>query len=382
MTTTRFELTPEQDELQRAARAFVEKRLPTAHLRGLRDAKDPTHVSRAIWREMAQLGWAGIAVDEKHGGAGLGLVELGLVMEELGRTLAPTPLLATSVIGAAALAAGGEAVRAHLPALAEGERLVALAFEEERRFAPYTCRTTARHAAHGGGWVLDGEKAFVLDGPAADLLVVVARTAGAPTDRDGLTLFVIDRATAGLTIEPLSMVDSRGVARVRLAAVGAPTADILGEAGKGADLLDRLLARATAALAAEMLGAADAVFHTTIEYLKNRHQFGVAIGSFQALKHRAAHMFCELELTRSVVRAALVAVENGAADADALVSAAKARASDTFTLVAAEAVQMHGGIGVTDELDVGFYYKRAKVADLTFGSSAYHRDRFARLHGY
>jgi alkylation response protein AidB-like acyl-CoA dehydrogenase len=378
----KFELTPEQDELQRAARAFVEKRLPTSHLRGLRDAKDATHLSRAVWREMAQLGWAGIAVDEKHGGAGLGLVELGLVMEELGRTLAPTPLLATSVIGAAALAAGSEAVRAHLPALAEGERLIALAFEEERRFAPYACRTTARHAIHAGGWILDGEKTFVLDGPAADLLVVVARTAGDSSDREGLTLFVVDRTTAGLTVEPLSMVDSRGAARVRLANVAISSADILGEADKGADLLDRLLARATAALAAEMLGAADAVFHTTIEYLKNRHQFGVAIGSFQGLKHRAAHIFCELELTRSVVRAALVAVENGGADADALVSAAKARASDTFTLVAAEAIQMHGGIGVTDDLDVGFYYKRAKVAELTFGNAAFHRDRFAKLHGY
>ncbi len=378
----RFELTPEQEELQRAARTFVEKRLPTSHLRALRDAKDPTHVSRAVWREMAALGWAGIAVDEAHGGAGLGLVELGLVMEELGRTLAPTPLLATSVIGAAALAAGGEAVRAHLPALARGERLVALAFEEERRFAPYTCRTTARRAADGGGYVLDGEKSFVLDGPAADLLVVVARTAGGPTDRDGLTLFLVDRATAGVTVEPRAMVDSRGVAHVRLASAAVPSADILGVADHGADLLDRLLARATAALTAEMLGAADAVFRTTIDYLKQRHQFGVPIGSFQALKHRAAHMFCELELTRSVVRAALVALDRATPDAASLVSAAKARASDTFTLVAAEAIQMHGGIGVTDDLDVGLYYKRAKVAELTFGSAAYHRDSFARLHGY
>jgi alkylation response protein AidB-like acyl-CoA dehydrogenase len=379
-TMRRFELTQEQDELQRAVRGFAQRRLPVTHLRALRDARDPTHVSRAIWREMAALGWAGIAVDEAHGGAGLGLVELGLVMEELGRTLAPTPLLATSVIGAAALAAGEEAARAHLPALARGERLVALAFEEERRFAPYACRTTARR--DHGGYIVDGEKCFVLDGPAADLFVVVARVGGAPTERAGLVVLLVDRATAGVTVEPLAMVDSRGAARVRFASVAVPAADVLGDPHDGAALLDRLLARATAALAAEMLGASDAVFHATVEYLKQRHQFGVPIGSFQALKHRAAHMFCELELTRSVVRAALVAVERGAADADALVSASKARASDTFTLVAAEAIQMHGGIGVTDELDVGFYYKRAKVADLTFGSSAYHRNRFATLHGY
>ena len=374
----RFELTPEQDQLQRAARGFAEKRLPVAHLRGLRDSHDPLRLSRALWREMAHLGWAGIAVDEAHGGAGLGLLELGLVMEELGRTLAPTPLLATSVIGATALAAGGEAVRAHLPALAAGERLVALAFEEERRFAPYTCRTTAHHAS-GGGWVIDGEKVFVLDGPAADLLVVVARVSGEPTDRNGLLVFAIDRATVGVDLQPLSMVDSRGVARIRFSSVAVPSADVLGEPGKGADLLDRLLSRATAALCAEMLGASDAVFHATIEYLKQRHQFGVAIGSFQALKHRAAHMFCELELTRSVVRAALVAIDRASPDAETLVSAAKARASDTFLLTSSEAVQMHGGIGVTDDLDIGLFYKRARVCDLTLGSSAYHRDRFARL---
>ncbi|MBZ0235441.1 MAG: acyl-CoA dehydrogenase, partial [Deltaproteobacteria bacterium] len=232
------------------------------------------------------------------------------------------------------------------------------------------------------GWILDGEKTFVLDGSAADLLVVAARTAGAPGDRDGLTLFVVERDAAGVSVEPLAMVDSRGAARVRFAAVTVPTADVLGAPDRGADLLDALVERATTALTAEMLGAADAVFRTTIEYLKQRHQFGVAIGSFQALKHRAAHMFCELELTRSVVRAALVAIDRATPDAAALVSAAKARASDTFTLVSAEAIQMHGGIGVTDDLDVGLYYKRAKVAELTFGAPAYHRDRFARLHAF
>ncbi len=379
----RFELTPEQDELQRAARGFAVRRLPVAHLRGLRDAREPLRLSREIWREMAQLGWAGIAIDEAHGGAGLGLVELGVVMEELGRTLAPTPLLATSVIGAAALAAGDEALRqAYLPAIAAGERLLALAFEEGRRFAPYTCRTTARRAPSGEGWIVDGDKTFVLDGVAADALIVVAREWGEPDDRDGLVLLVVDGSAAGVEVQPLGMVDSRGTARVRLAGVAVPDGNVLGAPGGGAELLDRLLARATAALTAEMLGAADAVFHTTIEYLKQRHQFGVAIGSFQALKHRAAHMYCELELTRSVVRAALVAVETGAADADILVSAAKARASDVFVLVSGEAVQMHGGIGVTDDLDVGFYYKRARVTDLMFGSAAYHRDRFARLQGY
>ena len=367
--TPRFHPTAEQDELQRAARAFVERKLPVAHLRALRDAADPLRLSRPLWREVAALGWAGIAIAEEHGGAGLGLVELGLVMEELGRTLAPTPLLATAVIGAAALAAAPPDVqRAHLPAIAAGERLVALAFEEERRFAPYVCRTTARR--DGDGWILDGAKGFVLDGPAADVLVVSARTHGAPAGREGLALFLVARNAPGLTVEPLALVDSRGAANVTLARVRAE--QHLGDAA----LLDALLLRATAALSAEMLGAAEAVFHTTIEYLEQRHQFGVAIGSFQALKHRAAHMFCELELTRSVVRAALSDLAREAPGAALLVHAAKARVSDTFTLVASEAIQMHGGIGVTDDLDVGLYYKRARVASETFGGPAYHRDRW------
>ncbi len=368
----RFELTPEQDELQRAARGFVEKRLPVAHLRGLRDAADPVRLSRPLWREIAGLGWAGIAIADEHGGAGLGLVEQGLVMEELGRTLAPTPMLATAVMGAAALTAAPPAVQAaHLPAIASGERLLALAFEETTRFAPERCETTARPVAGsggGGGWILDGRKTFVLDGPAADALVVSACTP------DGVALFLVPRSAPGLTIEPRVMVDSRSCAAVTLA--GVPAEQPFGSS----EHLFGVIQRGTAALCAEMLGGAETVFHTTIEYLKQRHQFGVPIGSFQALKHRAALMFCELELTRSVVRAALVAVDRAAPDAASLVHAAKARASDAYALITAEAVQMHGGIGVTDELDVGLYYKRARVCDATFGSAAHHRARFgARL---
>jgi acyl-CoA dehydrogenase len=369
ITNRRFELTPEQDELQRSARAFVERRLPVAHLRALRDAGDPLRLSRALWRELAALGWAGIAISDEHGGAGLGLLEQGLVMEELGRTLAPTPMLATSILGAAALAAAPPALRhAHLPAVAAGERLLALAAEESARFAPGEFATTARPAPDGG-WILDGAKTFVLDGPAADALIVSARTPA------GLSLFLVSRATPGLSIEPRAMVDSRACAAVTLTGVSVSADHAFGDAA----LLDALVLRATAALCAEMLGGAEAAFHTTIEYLKQRHQFGVPIGSFQALKHRAAFMFCELELTRSVVRAALVAVDRGAPDAASLVHAAKARTSDTFVLVTSEAVQLHGGIGVTDDLDIGLYYKRARVCDATFGSATHHRARFGAL---
>lgn len=362
-----FVLTPEQEALQRAARGFVRERLPVAHLRGLRDRKDPLALSREVWHEMAGLGWAGIAIAEEHGGAGLGLVEVGLVAEELGRTLAPSPLLATSVLGAGAVATGPEALRREvLPKVADGERLLALCFEEQPRFAPDSIAATARR--EGDGWRLDGDKTHVLDGAAADQLVVVAREG----------LFLVDRDAAGLTISPRAMVDSRGAARVRLDGVKVPEARRLGDTAGLGELLDR----ATAVLCAEMLGGTEDVFGKTIAYLKERKQFGVPIGSFQALKHRAAHLFCEIELTRSVVRAALAALDAGRPDAAVLVSAAKAKASDTFVHVAEEAIQLHGGIGVTDELDIGFYLKRARVCELTFGAAAYHRDRFGRLSGY
>jgi alkylation response protein AidB-like acyl-CoA dehydrogenase len=342
-----FALTEEQQELQRAARAFVKERLPVSHLRALRDGKDPACLSREVWRDMARLGWAGIVVPEERGGAGLGMVEAGLVLEELGRTLAPTPMLATGVIAAGVLS--GDA----LDAVVAGERIVGFAHDEGPRFEPAPAMAS-----------LAGEKVNVLDGSAADQLLV--------TTTGGLAL--VDRAAAGVTIEPLRRVDSRSAANVRFDGV------------RPGDLLDvplgPLLDRATAALCAEMLGGIEEVFERTLAYLKERKQFGVPIGSFQALKHRAAHLHVEIELTRSVVRGALAALDAGAADASLLVSAAKARASDTFVLATAEAIQLHGGIGATDDLDIGLYYKRARVAEMLLGTAAYHRDRFARLQGY
>jgi acyl-CoA dehydrogenase len=374
-----FVLTREQEEIQRAARTFVRERLPTSHLRALRDRREPAGLSRAVWAEAAELGWAGILVPDELGGAGMGMVELGLILEECGRTLAPTPLIATAVLGAGALVAAADPVRAGaLAAVCAGERLLALALEEKARFAPQAIATTA--SRDGGGWRLDGDKVAVIDGSAADQLIVVARDAGGTGD--GLGLFLVDRGTPGLTITPLSRVDSRSAAAVALREVVVGEDRRLVGPGQASELLERLLDRATAALCAEMLGGIQEAFDQTIAYLKVRKQFGVPIGSFQALKHRAALLFCEVELTRSVVRAALAALDLGRPDAAALVSAAKAKASDTYVLVANEAVQMHGGIGVTDELDIGFYLKRARVSEMTFGGAAYHRDRFGRLHGY
>ncbi len=361
---------------------FFEKRAPVSALRKLRDDKDALGFSLPLWRQMAELGWAGFLVPEAYGGADYGCLGLGQVMEAAGRTLAASPLLATALIGASALAlAGSEQQKAaHLPALARGERLLALALEEGAHHAPFAIAATARPS--GGGFRLDGEKRFVLDGHVADLLIVAARTSGAPGERRGITLFLVPGDARGLTCTRTLMVDSRNAARLSLDGVELGADAVLGPVDGGADALDPVLDRARAGLAAEMLGGAAAAFERTVQYLKDRKQFGVPIGSFQALKHRAAAMFCEIELARSAVLAALSALDAKSSDTGALASLAKAKAGDAFFLISNEGVQMHGGIGMTDEHEIGFFLKRARAAEAAFGDGAFHRDRYASLMGY
>jgi alkylation response protein AidB-like acyl-CoA dehydrogenase len=378
MTTTSVE---EREAIRGAARAFVAEHAPVAHLRALRDAGDPLGFSLDLWEEMARLGYAGMTFPERWGGAGLGLCELGIVAEELGRNLVPTPMM-SGVLGAGAVAmAGSERLQADvLPGVCKGNRVVSLALDEGRRFSPYQVATRVKR--RDGRLRVTGEKSFVLDGIAAGSFVVVARTGGAPGDRDGLTLLHVPADDPGVTTTSVDLVDSRNVARVRFDDVAVDPSDVLGEEGKAADIVDRVVDRGAAVLAAEMLGGAQECFDRTIAYLKTRKQFGVYIGSFQALKHRAAWLFCEIELTRSVVQEALRAVDAERPGAPELASAAKARASDTYVLVTNEAVQMHGGIGVTDEVDIGLYLKRARVAAETLGNARHHRDRFAARRGY
>jgi alkylation response protein AidB-like acyl-CoA dehydrogenase len=379
MTATSGE---EREAIRRTARAFAAEHLPISHFRALRDGRDATGFSREAWRELARLGLVGLALPERHGGAGLGLGELGAVLEELGRTLAPTPFLSTVLLGAGALVAGGTVAQRdeHLGAVVAGERVLAWAHDEGRRHDPR--RVATRAEAADGGFRLRGEKGMVLDGHVADVLVVVARTAGDESSREGLTLFLVPARAPGVTITRLSMVDGRNAARVRFDGVLAGRADVIGEVDGGAEVADAVLDCATVALAAEMLGGIRETFDRTVAYLQVRRQFGVPIGSFQALQHRAAHLFCEVELLHSVMAEAQRAVDARRPDVPMLASAAKARASDLFVHAANEAVQMHGGVGVTDECDIGLFLKRARVAEMTLGDSAYHRDRFARLGGY
>ena len=374
-------LTEEQEALKKTTRDFVAAHLPASVLRSLRDTRDGRGYLPESWRQMAELGLVGIPFSEDYGGTGLGFAELGIVLEECGRQLSPVPFISTVVLGGGAIAAGSEAQRRQwLPGICSGTTIVALAHEEGNRHAPLQIATSAKE--HGAGFVLSGDKVFVLDGQIADALIVVARTAPSGVENEGLSLFVVPAKERGVSIERSVTVDSRGYARVHLQDVVVGSESLLGKLNEGARILGPLLDRARIALAAEMLGGIQEAFAKTLLYLKVRKQFGVPIGSFQALKHRAAQMFCEVELTRSVVLEALRAVDEQRADVATLASAAKARATDTFLLVANEAIQMHGGIGVTDELDIGFYLKRARVCEQLLGNSAFHRDRYARLQGY
>lgn len=375
-------LTEDQLMFRDAARRFAAERAPVAQLRKLRDDNDPVGFSRDVWKEMAEMGWAGVLVPEEHGGVGFGFVGAGLVAQEIGRNLSATPMLSTAVLGATALIKGGSLAQKEewLPRIASGEALVALAADERTRHAPYSVATRA--VGSGGKYKLNGRKIHVLDGHVADRLIVTARTSGDVDSRNGMTLFLIDTKAPGVTVTRVPVVDSRNCAIVELKDVAVGNEDILGELDKGAAVLEPVLDAGRAILAAEMLGLSEEAFERTLSYLREREQFGVKIGSFQALQHRAAHLFCEIELVRSVVLRCLQALDANEAGVASLVCLAKAKAGDVARLATNEAVQMHGGIGVTDEFDVGFFMKRARAAGETFGDSYYHLDRFAQLAGY
>jgi acyl-CoA dehydrogenase len=332
---------------------------------------------------MAELGWVGIAFPEEHGGAGLGFSELVVVLEELGRTLAPEPFLSTVLLAGQALLLSGDSARAAawLPRVCKGEAILALAQQEAKgRYDLAAVETRAERA--GAGFRIQGEKIQVLDGHVADAFVVVTRTAGGPREAKGLTLFLVPQGAAGLTVTRQMRLDGRNAALVRLDGVSVAAEAALGAVDAGHALLVEVVDRATVGLCAEMLGGMQQAFALTVEHLKSRLQFGVPIGSFQALKHRAANVFIELELAKSAVMAAARAVDAGDPDLAKLVSLTKARCSDAYLLAVNEGVQMFGGVGMTDEYDIGFYLKRARAAELTFGDAAFHRARWATLSGY
>ena len=375
-------LNEEQSMLRDMAKSWAQEKSPVSELRKVRDTKAELGYDVAAWNEMAEMGWAGVIVPESYGGSEFGYLSMGLVLEELGRTLTASPLLASGLAAASALVLGGteDQKQAWLPKIATGEAVATLAIDEGAHHAPE--KTALSAVRSGDGYILSDRKTMVLEGMAADLLIVAARTAGRPGDTSGIALFLVPADAAGLKRERLALADSRGAANITFASVKVAADAVLGPADGSWELLEKVLDRARAGLAAEMLGSANQAFDITLDYLKTRVQFGQVIGAFQGLQHRAAKMFMDLELSRSAVEAALQAIDDDATDVPELVSLAKAKVGDTLHLVSNEMIQMHGGIGMTDVHDAGFYLKRARAAEAAFGSQAYHRDRYARLQGY
>ncbi|MFN5488845.1 MAG: acyl-CoA dehydrogenase family protein [Bradyrhizobium sp.] len=375
-------LTEEQSMLRDSARGLISDKAPVAHLRSLRDNKDATGFSRELWTTFAEMGFSGLLVPDQFGGSGLGCVEAGIVMEEIGRTLMPSPFLATSVLAASALSRGGsEAQKAqHLPKIANGSLLAALAIDEGAKHRPLQTKLQAVRA--GNGFKLSGDKAFVVDGHTADLLIVAARSAGSAGDRTGLTLFLVDPKAKGLAVERTAMVDSHNAARIVFDNVEVNADSVLGEVDQGFGLLEGVLNIGRGAVASEMVGLSDEVFGRTVTYLKERKQFGKAIGEFQALQHRAAQLYIDIEITRAAVLKALQALDTDLDKAAHAVAVAKARAGTTATLAVQEGVQMHGGMGMTDQFDIGFFMKRARVCQELFGDSNFHTDQLASGKGY
>ena len=372
-------LSEEQSMLRDSARTWVQEKSPVTAFRKMRDSNAPLGYDPAAFAEMAEMGWTGVIIPEAYGGSEFGYLSLGLILEETGRTLTASPLLSSALAAASAIILGGSEVQKseYLPSIASGELVATLAVDEGAHHAPEKTALSAKKS--GSGYSLTGTKTFVLEGMAAGLLVVSARTSGKAGETDGISLFLVKADGKGVSRKALKLADSRGAANV---AFDGAEGQLLGEEGKGWLLLEKTLDRARAGLAAEMLGAAIQAFETTLDYLKVRVQFGQVIGSFQALQHRAAKMFTDLELSRSCVEAALQAIDDDSADVPELVSLAKAKMGDTLHLVSNEMVQMHGGIGMTDAHDAGLYLKRARAAEATYGGQAYHRDRYARINGY
>ena len=376
-------LTEDQAMLAQTAGAFFAENSPLTRLRKLRDSRDERGYSPELYQRMAELGWTSIPFEEPDGGLGMGLAGAILVTEAIGKNLASEPYLPSILLAGQLLALAGSQAQKDtwLAPVIAGEKVIAFAQQEQKgRFD--SAHVTTRATAGKNGFVLSGEKRAVLAGALADAYLVSARTSGSERSAEGVSLFLVPANTPGLKVTRQFRIDSRNAAIVQLQDVQVPADALVGERDRALPLIDSALDRATVGLCGEMLGAMSEAFNRTVSYLKERKQFGVAIGSFQALKHRAAKMFIEIELARSATMVAARALDANDPEAKALVSVAKARSSDAYVLIANEAVQLHAGIGMTDEHDIGFFIKHARVCELTFGDAAYHRDRFATLNGY
>ncbi len=371
-------LNDEQAMLRDTAKDFVAENAPVKHLRELRDTDNADGFSRELWKAFAEMGFTGILIGEDHGGLGLGHVEAGVVLEEIGRNLSPSPFLSTAVAAVEALKGSAQAER-WFPGILSGETVAALAIDEQAKFRDTVGMTAERS---GNGFRLSGKKQFVTHGHVADLIIVAARTAGSAADDNGVTLFAVDKGAAGLAATPERLADSSIAARLDFDNVEVTADAVIGEVDAGRDPLNRLLRAGRAGASAEMLGVGAGAMDMTVDYLRQRKQFGVVIGTFQALQHRAAHLYSEMEVARAATLRAQQMLDSGADRAEEAVSVAKAQTGLASMLAVQEGVQMHGGIGMTDEYDIGFYMKRQRVLAEMFGDANFHADKIARNAGY
>lgn len=374
--------TEDQAMLADTARGFMADEGNIAkQLRHYRDIDCKDGFGHALWKQFAEMGFTGMLVPEADGGLGMGHVEAGIVLEEIGRNLTPSPFLASSIMAATALGAGSAELKGrYLPGLLSGDSVFAVGIDEGPKHRPERIATRAERS--GNGFKLSGAKSFVVQGGSADMLVIAARTAGSDDDDAGITLFAVPKDAAGMTLDVVRLVDSAQAAHVRLDGVQLDADAVIGEVDGGREVLNRVLNAGRVGAAAESVGVGMGSFEMTTTYLKQRKQFGRLIGEFQALQHRAAHLYSELEIARAATIKAQQLLDAGSEKADLMVSVAKAKAGKAASLAVKEGVQMHGGIGMTDEYDIGLYMKRDRALAEFMGDAFYHADRVARLSGY
>lgn len=372
-------LTDEQQMLAESAKGFLDEHAPVAALRKLRDERSPDGYSKELWAKFAEMGWTGMVIPEKHGGLDFGYVGAGLICEAMGRNLTASPFLSTAIMAATALKRGGSEAQQGkwLPAIAAGKALMTVAVDEGRKHNPAGTAMTAEK--QGNGFKLTGTKTFVADGHVADALIVAARTGGSAGERAGISLFIVDRKAKGLAIERTIMVDSRNAARLTFDGVMVDGADALGAIDDGYKLLEATLDAGRIGLSAELSGLSQEIFDRTVQYLKDRGQFGKPIGSFQAVKHPIVNMMVGIDMVRSLVYDAACACDHTPQRALVAARMAKAKASDVAQFCSGRSVQLHGGIGFTWECDVHLFFKRNQHNQFLFGDGAHHRTKLAEV---
>lgn len=374
-------LNEDQQMLHDSAAEFMKGEAPVSHLREFRDKQCKDGFSHALWKQFAEMGFTGILIGEDQGGLGMGHVEAGVVLEEIGRNLTPSPFLTTAVAGVEALNAGGQPLRdKYFPGILSGDTVLALAVDEGPKHRPDQIAMAATR--EGNGFKLDGRKQFVVQGGSADMLIVAARTSGSAGDDKGLTLFAVDANAAGLARNSVRLVDSAMAAHLEFDGVLVDADAVIGEVDEGDAVLRRLLNAGRSGAAAETLGVGAGAMDITVDYVKGRSQFGTLIGSFQALQHRIAHLYSEMEIARATVLKAQQMLDEGSSKAELMVSVAKAKAGKATSLSVKEGVQMHGGVGMTDEYDIGLYMKRDRALQEFMGDVNYHTNLVAEMHGY